>query len=188
MLLRSLFNPPRLVRSPSANSRADELVTGSSQASAVAFRKAARSMIIYSLGILAGRLASIILVPLYTHYLTQDEYGTLELLDVTLQAITKVLWGGFPYAVWYFYAKHSDAEGQNRVVRTSLLGSLVVGSSGTLVTVALAPFISMLIWHSSDKVGLLRIMFASLACGLPLDALLCCLRISDEPTKYVGIG
>src|SRR3989442_11167535 len=46
----------------------------------------------------------------------------------------------------------------------------------------------MLIWHSSDKVGLLRIMFASLACGLPLDALLCCLRISDEPTKYVGIG
>jgi|GEM_PF-418423 len=147
-----------------------------------------KSLVIYSLGILAGKLASVILVPLYTHRLSQAEYGALELLDVTLQAASKLFWGGFPYAFWYFFANASSEEQRKRVVSTGVLGALLFGSAGALILGAASPWISGLVFETSREALLLRIIFASLAFSLPTEAMLCWFRIVDRPASYVATG
>jgi len=152
------------------------------------YRRALKSLLVYSGGIVAAKLASVILVPLYTHRLTQAEYGTLELLDVTLQAATKLLWGGLPYAFWYFYTNRNTEQERRRVVTTAVLGALAVGSAGALAGSALAPWISELLWGSRRNAALLWILFAGMACAFPFEVMLNWFRVIDEPVKYVASG
>jgi O-antigen/teichoic acid export membrane protein len=151
-------------------------------------RRPARSMLVYSAGILASKLASVILVPLYTHRLTQAQYGTLELLDVTIQAASKLMWEGLPFAFWYFYTQRNPGRDRNRVVSTGALGALGVGSAGALLGMALAPQISALLWGSARNALLVRISFAGLASAYPLEILIAWLRIIDAPVKCVASG
>lgn len=147
-----------------------------------------RSLLVYATGIVGSKLASLILVPLYTHLLTQAQYGTLELLDVTLQGASKLLWSGLPFAFWYFYAnKNTEAE-RKRVVSTAALGALALGSAAALAGILLAPWISQLLWGSPANATLVRILFAGLACAYPLDLLLAWFRIIDAPVKFVVSG
>ncbi len=164
--------------------------TGSeaTQTAARKYSAALKSLLIYSIGVLAGKLASVILVPLYTHRLSQADYGSLELLDVTLQAAAKLLWGGFPYAFWYFFANAQGEEGKKRVVSTGALGALMFGSSGALILGFASPWISGLVFETHRDSALLRIIFASLAFSLPGEAMLCWFRIVDKPASYVATG
>lgn len=143
-------------------------------------------MLIYGGGIVTAKLASLILVPLYTRWLTQAQYGTLELLSVTIDAVTKVLWGGFPYAVWYFYANAPAGDRRTRVISTGVWAALGLGIAGALAGSLLAPRVTTLVWGSADNATLLRIAFLGLICAFPLEVALSWFRILDEPFKYIG--
>ncbi len=147
-----------------------------------------KSVLIYGGGVVAGKLASLILVPLYTRWLTQAEYGTLELLDVTQQAATKLLWSGFPYAVWYFYAQAEVGKPRNKVVSTGLWAALAVGGLGALAGSLLAPGISRALWGTEQKAVLLCIVFAGLMVAFPLEVAASWFRILDQPVRYVSAG
>ena len=46
---------------------------------------------IYSLGNLSAKLVGFILLPIYFHHLTIEEYGIFSILEVTAQIILEVL-------------------------------------------------------------------------------------------------
>lgn len=72
-----------------------------------AIKRTVEQTLAYAFGTMATKLAGLILVPLYTKYLTVSEYGTLGLIELVLQ-ITAVL-GGLGLAPtlirWYSLAQ-----------------------------------------------------------------------------------
>jgi O-antigen/teichoic acid export membrane protein len=149
---------------------------------------ALKSLAIYSIGVIAGKLAGFILIPLYTRVFSQADYGVLELVDVTLQAATKVLWGGYPYAVWYFYANAGGEAPRRRVVSTAVWGALLIGCAGAALGGVLAPWLSVVTTQAKASPWLLRLAFVGLACSFPLEAVLCWFRSIDSAGKYVTSG
>lgn len=65
---------------------------------------------IYGLGLIATRLASLILLPVYTRYLTPNEYGIIALLDLGVSILAIMIAAGIGAAAerYHFQAKECD--------------------------------------------------------------------------------
>ena len=86
---------------------------------------------IYGIGQILGRVASLLLLPLYTRCLTPADYGVVAILDLTAGILAVLIGAGMASAVTRF---HFDAEGDqwhDRVWWTGL--SFVALSSGLLI-------------------------------------------------------
>jgi O-antigen/teichoic acid export membrane protein len=99
-------------------------------------KKLLKHTTIYGVGGLLGKLAGFLLIPFYTHYLSPAQYGTLELLDLSL-SLTAIILNVVVAAplVRFFYDYEDDTE-RRRVVSTALLasafGALLISAGGVI--------------------------------------------------------
>lgn len=140
---------------------------------------------IYSIAVLAQRLASVLMLPLFTRYLTPAEYGTLEILDLSLNVFGMLFGVNFASALFYHFFNAESEEHRNTVVSTTLLGSTLLGFTGAGVGFILSERLSMFIFQSPAYSVWLRIMLLNFAFTLPLEATLYWLRAIDRSRTFV---
>ena len=88
---------------------------------------------VYGLGQVLSRLASVLMLPLYTHYLRPADYGTIAILDLTAGIVTIIVGGGMVSAVSRYHFDTEVRHEQNAVWWTGLIVVVV------LATAAVAP-------------------------------------------------
>lgn len=76
---------------------------------------------IYAVGQILTRMASILLLPLYTHCLTPTDYGITAILDLTTAILALVIGGGMVTAVTRFHFDNESEDHHDRVWWTGLL-------------------------------------------------------------------
>jgi len=83
---------------------------------------------VYGAGNLLNKLAGFLLIPFYTHYLTPADYGTLELLDlsVALLGLAVLMW--MNSSIVRYYYDYEDRRSRNEVISTALLIAFAVGT------------------------------------------------------------
>jgi len=92
---------------------------------------------IYTIADIVNRAAGIILIPLYTHVLSISDYGIYILIFSVTDVIGIIIGVGLAGAMVRFYFDYSDdSEMRNKVISTTMLGFI---SLGTLVTISLYP-------------------------------------------------
>jgi len=143
------------------------------------------SSVVYSAGIVASRLASFVLLPLYTRYLTPRDYGIMELLDITLAIFAMFVAGRFGDSLFYFYSNAETPEAKNRTVGTTILGSWLVGGVGSLVGVAAATWLSLFVFQNKEYSQFFRITLLSFGLSIPIEAGMSWLRLINRPVAYV---
>ncbi|OPY80563.1 MAG: Polysaccharide biosynthesis protein [Syntrophorhabdus sp. PtaU1.Bin153] len=87
---------------------------------------------VYGIGNILTVAASFLLIPLYTHVLSTDEYGCLELINRTADVFTLIMFLGVRQAFIRFFFDRQDKEWHDRVTGTVLMTvtlSAVIGSS-----------------------------------------------------------
>jgi O-antigen/teichoic acid export membrane protein len=99
------------------------------------FKKLLSHTLIYGLGSYAGRVVNFLLLPVYTRYLTPQDYGVLSLVGVLGQILFIFLNMGQSTSLFRFYFRHDDEEKRMRVISTAFL--LLVGVSLPLICVPL---------------------------------------------------
>lgn len=108
-------------------------------------RQLGKHTLIYGAGIAIGKIASFIMLPIYTRYLSPTDYGTLELLSMTIDVISMIAGMGIASSVFKFFNDHEGWAWKRQVVSTaaiSLLGlSLAAGLTGLLFAGALSRLI-----------------------------------------------
>jgi O-antigen/teichoic acid export membrane protein len=101
-----------------------------------------KNLVVYGLGDLANSIAGMLLLPLYLHYLSVEEFGVLALLG-TLEMVTKLTfrWGVDGSFMRLYY--DCETEGDKQTLASTLFWFLA-GVNGTLLVIALAaaPFVS----------------------------------------------
>jgi O-antigen/teichoic acid export membrane protein len=146
-----------------------------------------RSSLTYSAGTILSKFIGLLLVPLYTHLLSQAEYGVLELLDLTIQVMTMFLWANFSGAVSYFY---THAEGNNakaRVLSTAVWGALLIGGAGVLIGSSVAKFTALLVFQDARYTNYLVLLMLSFAFTLPGDVVSAWFRVTNRPVAFVVV-
>jgi O-antigen/teichoic acid export membrane protein len=77
-----------------------------------------RHSVIYGIGGLMSRFLSVLMLPLYTSYVSAGDYGRVELLMTLMAVVVVVVRGGANFGFIRFYFMDKDREYQRRLVRT----------------------------------------------------------------------
>jgi O-antigen/teichoic acid export membrane protein len=143
---------------------------------------------VYGLGNGLSRAVALLLLPLYTRYLTPTDYGVLELIEVTTGLVAIAVSLGITGALSRFYYAYDNAHDRGRLVCT-VYGLLAFGST---IVLALA------IFHSRRLAGLVldseqytihfRIALAGLIFGVFVDLGQSYLRMLYKSVFFVTLS
>lgn len=101
---------------------------------------------LYWIGNALNRVGAFILLPVYTTFLSVEEYGVLELLYSTNAILAVVLGAGLAHATLRFYFEYDDANLRYSVITTNLLIVFISGLTGAACVVFFSTEISNLIF------------------------------------------
>jgi O-antigen/teichoic acid export membrane protein len=148
-------------------------------------RRLGRHSLVYGLGGLLSRILAVLLLPLYTHYLSPADYGRIETLIAAVTVLTIVLRLGISSAFFRFWFDATDDTGRRTVLRTSFWFTMGAATAGLAVGVALAPQISDLLFGDTGDADLVRAAFVLLWAQMNYEQLTAVFRVEERSTAYV---
>ncbi|MGL6280744.1 MAG: lipopolysaccharide biosynthesis protein [Gaiella sp.] len=148
-------------------------------------RRLGRHSAIYGIGGLVSRVIAVLLLPVYTRYLTPADYGAIETLVALTFVLALLLRAGITTAFFRFYFDAEDAAGRLRVLRTSFWFTMTGGTLGLLVLLALADPISEALFGSSANADLVRASGVALWATVNYEQLTSLFRVEERSVAFV---
>jgi O-antigen/teichoic acid export membrane protein len=108
-----------------------------------------RHSAVYGIGNILSKLVGFFLIPVYTRCLSPQDYGMVELLDLTLSFISMIVGMGLSSAVLRFYFDTKDKEERNALVSTALIFISSCAAVVVLLAVAFDHEISLLLFKNN---------------------------------------
>jgi O-antigen/teichoic acid export membrane protein len=127
----------------------------------------------YGIGTVLSRVASLLLLPVYTRYLAPQDYGVIALLDATSALLVIIMLSGVVQAITRHHFSTNDHESQRSLWWTGL--TMIAATSWLLAipSMLFAPFLSRLILGPEVASGPLYLRLQILIlCATCLEALL----------------
>jgi O-antigen/teichoic acid export membrane protein len=144
-----------------------------------------RQSLVYGLGPVVSRFASLFLLPLYTHYLRPADYGRVETLTALVAVAVTIAQLGLVNALFRF-ALERQGEARAAVIRTALaataVSGLVVATIAALATPIAAPH---LLGPGEQSLWLLSC--AGLWVSLVYEPTVGLYRVEQRPARYLSI-
>ncbi len=141
---------------------------------------------IYGLAPGMGRLAGFLMIPVYTVYLSPDDYGVMELLVLTTSLIEMVVGVGIAHGVTRFYFDSDIQSERNKVVSSAFIG---LGAVLMPVVVGLIACSSLFAEHVLDNpeyTTLFVIAFISMGLTMLNNINISYLRAEKQSTLVVA--
>jgi O-antigen/teichoic acid export membrane protein len=144
-----------------------------------------RQSLIYGLGPVVSRFASLFLLPLYTHYLQTSDYGKVETLTALVAVGVTIAQLGLVNALFRFALERTGAA-REAVIRTALatcaVSGLIFATVAALATPLAAPH---LLGHGEQSLWLLSC--AGLWISLVYEPTVGLYRVEQRPARYLVI-
>src|SRR5437764_6229078 len=134
-------------------------------------KRLASQSLIYGLGGLISRVLSVLLLPLYTSYLTGRDYGRVETLTALTAVLVAVLRLGITTAFFRYYFDFEDAAGRLRVVRTSFWFTMASATFGLAAGWLAADWIAEALRLGPNQGWLVRAAFVGLLAQMNFEQL-----------------
>src|SRR5262249_20717011 len=83
---------------------------------------------VYGAGSMLSKAVGFFMIPFYTHYLGPKDYGTLELLDLSLTLVALVLTTWMHTSIVRFCSESDDHKDRQQTVSTMLISALFIGT------------------------------------------------------------
>jgi O-antigen/teichoic acid export membrane protein len=140
--------------------------------------------VIYGLGGLIQRIVAVLLLPLYTRYLTPSDYGAIEVLVALSAVLFALLRAGIQSSFFRFYLQAEDERGRQTVVRTSFWFTMGAATIALVVGLVLAGPISTALFSTSENADLVRAAFVGLWASMNYDQLTALFRVEERSVSY----
>ena len=131
---------------------------------------------IYSAGGVLGKAVGFLMIPFYTHYLSPADYGTLELLDLSVMLFGLVTTMWMNSSVIRYYYEYEDREHKNEVISTVLLTACLVGAVSATGGIVFAKHLSQLILKSPSFYKYFWVLSATFSFSSLNSVVFCYLR------------
>ena len=153
---------------------------------AAELRRLGKHSAIYGLGGLVSRILAVLLLPLYTRYLSPSDYGKVETLIALTTVIGIALRMGIHSAFFRFYFDSPEPAARRRVLRTSFWFTMAMATAGLLAGLALAGPISDVLFGTSDDSELVMAAFVGLWAGMNYEQLTSLFRVEERSVAFVS--
>jgi len=127
-------------------------------------KTALRHSLVYGVGNMLSKAIGFFMLPFYTHYLTPENYGVLEILDLSMSLLGMFLTMGLIAAVLRRYAAARTNHDKNAVISSAFLFVLATGLVTFSVGCVFVPAVSKLMFGPGIPPLYLFLSFATLVC------------------------
>ena len=145
-----------------------------------------RHSAIYGLGSIVARVLGVLLLPLYTRYLSPSDYGLIETLVALAAVLTALVAQGMKSAFFRFYFDSAEPERRHLVVRTAFWYVMAASTVVLLLGIVLAPEVSWLLFGTHDHGNLVIAAFIGLWAALNYEQMTSLFRVEQRSTAYVA--
>lgn len=150
--------------------------------------RTARHSAIYAFGSILRRITGLVMLPIYTRYLTPADYGVVELLTMAIDLASILVGVRISQAMFRYYILAESEQEKRRTVSTVLF--LVVMSSGigaTLLFIS-AEQLSILIFGSVEYLFEFQVFALTLITTVVSAVGMSYIRAKRKPILFVTIG
>jgi O-antigen/teichoic acid export membrane protein len=139
---------------------------------------------IYGVGGLIQRIVAVLLLPLYTRYLSPADYGAIEALVALSAIIFALLRAGIQSSFFRFYFRAETDSERLTIVRTSFWFTMGAATITLIAGEIFAPQIAQLLYRSHEHVDLVRAAFVGLWATMNYDQLTALFRVEERSVSY----
>lgn len=143
---------------------------------------------IYSIGNLSTKLIGLILLPLFTEYLTTSEYGILAILEATSQILIGVIALNLPLAMLRWASSERDKEKQKSIVFTTTIAILLIVTLQLVTFLPNTNYFSELLFDNSNFSDYFFYLFLTVAFGIYNGIPLNLIRIKERATLFIAVS
>ena len=143
---------------------------------------------IYGVGIVARNMASFLMLPIYTRYLTPEDYGVIELLSMVLDVVGILMGVRIGQAIFRYYARSNSLLERNRTISTALFLVLALNLLGMAVVMLTAQPVSRLILGDTAYAGALALFSVTLVLMALELVPLTFIRAQQRPWLFVSFS
>ena len=144
----------------------------------------ARHGLVYGVAGAAAKLVGLIMIPVYTRFLTPSDYGLLEIVQLTANLIGIVLALGFTSAVLRFYFHYDSKEDRDQVISTGLVATITMALGATLLLLPQSRRLSGLLTGSDTHQQLVAIMVFTSFFSVSLMVPMAYMRALEKSVMY----
>ena len=149
-------------------------------------RRLGKHSAIYGLGGLVQRILAVLLLPLYTRYLSPSDYGKVETLIALTTVTGIVLRFGITSAFFRFYFDSPEPERRRLVLRTSFWFTMTMATAGLVAGLALSGELAQVLFGSEDDRELVMAAFVGLWAGMNYEQLTSLFRVEERSVAFVS--
>ena len=149
-------------------------------------KRLGKHSVIYGLGGLVSRILAVLLLPLYTRYLSPSDYGKVETLIALTTVIGIVLRMGISSAFFRFYFDSPEPAARRLVLRTSFWFTMGMATLGLLLGLAFSSQIAQRLFGSTDDRELVMAAFVGLWAGMNYEQLTSLFRVEERSVAFVS--
>jgi len=148
-------------------------------------RRLGKHSAIYGVGGLIQRIVAVLLLPLYTRFLTPADYGAIEALVALTAVIFALLRAGIQSSFFRFYFRAETDSERLTIVRTSFWFTMGASTIALIAGEIFAPQISHVLYKSQEQhVDLVRAAFIGLWATMNYDQLTALFRVEERSVSY----
>lgn len=140
---------------------------------------------IYMIGDILRRGVSLIMLPIYTRYLTPADYGVIELLSMLLDVATIIFSARVGHAVFRFYCTAGTEDEKKNIISSALVLSLLLNIIGAVVVISLSGPLSMAIFSDISYKNYISLFAITLLLGPLKDIPLIYIRAQQKPWLFL---
>lgn len=177
----------RLPELPGIESTGTEDASASASGVVGAVRSVGTSAVWYTVAILISRLISVLMLPVYTRYLSPRDYGVLQMLAMTSDIAAILLTAGMSSGVQRFYFKATTEEARRNVVATAFFLEVGLALFGTLLLLLTAPLVARGVLGDAGSVALVQIVAVDFTLGMLTAVPLLYLQTRQRAGPFVAV-
>jgi O-antigen/teichoic acid export membrane protein len=144
-----------------------------------------RHSAIYGLGSIVARILGVLLLPLYTRYLSPTDYGLIETLVALSAVLTALVAQAMKSAFFRFYFDSPELEPRLLVVRTAFWYVMAASTAVLAIGVAFSRPISWVLFHTHSHGGLVIAAFIGLWAAMNYEQMTSLFRVEQRSGAYV---
>lgn len=143
---------------------------------------------IYAVGNIINRLGAFLLLPVYTNYLSVEEYGIIELFYAVSAVVFGFLSMGIAHATLRFYFEYDETKDKHEVVSTNYISSFIVSVIGVLIVAIWHKELSQLIFSSQAYSAGVLLILGTIVFELSSQICLAYVRAVEKSVFFVYIA
>ena len=152
------------------------------------FRRIIKHSAVYGLSGMLAKLIGFLLLPVYTHYLTPSDYGTLEIFVITTSFLSIIMNMGLGSALVRSYNVQREEGNRNVVINTALIFLIATSAILSWILVISSSNFSTILFEDTKYKLFFRIVFVTLFFNTVSVVPMAVLRIREESIKYSSLS